>query len=141
MSAGDPSVIYNEYDREREQTLVEASYFIGNKFYGTSKVPGGNPLYKASSIAMCCPVCGEIWGRIVVQNAHWVFVVRPCIEHKPVGVLDWGAVPGSLLTQNLDPDYCINPVSAMALPRIPDKLLEYEFELTLSWLEKKLVEL
>jgi len=114
-------------------TRTPADYFIGNEYYGRSMVPNQQP-YAADSIAMFCPCCGEVWGRIVVEGRpYWRVVTRACRKHTPTSALDWGAVPGSMLSQNLDPAFSVNAYSPMALEKAPEALLKYELELSLQW--------
>ena len=48
-------------------------------------------------LAFFCPVCGEIWGRIISESdpTEWWSVSRECEAHSQPGVLGF-RVPGSL---------------------------------------------
>lgn len=64
-----------------------ASFFLNNRLLGTSKrpyqwtdLPGH---YSDRSIALLCPTCGELWGRIAVPGGNWLAQQAYCHLHPP----------------------------------------------------------
>ena len=61
-----------------------AHYFLGNRLLGQSVRAAmwddWQPLI--SHLALLCPTCGELWGRVTVERAtDWSFQRRACNKH------------------------------------------------------------
>ncbi len=57
------------------------------------------------SIALCCPACGDIWGRILVHEnpEQWLFSIRRCRQHtKSLSLLQGGVFSSINLQENFD---------------------------------------
>ena len=63
---------------------MPALYFLGSRLLGKTL---HNPWWSDTELAewneaLCCPECGEIWGRVLIPGRHnWHFTVRPCPKH------------------------------------------------------------
>lgn len=115
-----------------------ASIIVHNRHLGDFTFPAfrgealpGSPLaYYKFSYATFCPVCGEVWGRIVVtdeQGKQCRFQVAslPCEQH-----MTWqGEVAGSLIFAYHKELFEYFPAAAV----------EREFELHLKHFEKELI--
>lgn len=63
---------------------MPASYFLGNRLLGSTIAyhKWSDTEVMRESEAMFCPVCGEIWGRIVESLAtSWHTTTRECQRH------------------------------------------------------------
>lgn len=65
--------------------MYNQSFWVGNKFLGSRPLPllhrdVDGQIYAVRNQAFCCPVCGEVWGRVTVDSpkATWSFSLRPC---------------------------------------------------------------
>lgn len=38
-------------------------------------------LFVSPSVALLCPVCGEVWGRRYIEQQRWVASAVPCSRH------------------------------------------------------------
>lgn len=66
--------------------------FVGNRYLG--EFPCGH----WGSIAFLCPVCGEVWGRLVGgEGRGWHSLDRACPKHFTGGERGRELVPGSFL--------------------------------------------
>lgn len=66
-----------------------ASYFFGSSCLGHAMLPDevypGAPA-QYHSHAFFCQRCGEIWGRVFVEQGtpHFDIHIRPCFQHSPI---------------------------------------------------------
>jgi len=114
----------------------KASYFIQNNFAGESEVDTSY-VSKPSSIAYFCGSCGEIWSRIILGEDYWRVIQAPCEKHKPLGVIDWLHVPGSLLSIFVSKTYVSINNWACTIEYLPPELIVREFQLHLTHYEKE----
>lgn len=63
-----------------------AAYILGQGTFLGHSAPLPD---EADSIAYVCSHCGDVWGRIVVQDQPFHIVNRPCERHPWVGVADY----------------------------------------------------
>lgn len=113
-----------------DRVLVD--YFIAGKYLGRA-----NLLYDKEfgpeNLMFVCPVCGDPWARIIVEGSQqWRVITRSCGKHKAQE--DRLGLPGSILSTNFDPEFCINRYSPCALHKLPIEIVRYEFNLTMSML-------
>jgi len=78
---------------------MKQTFFLGDRCLGSREVeevwypesrtnpPGA--AFRHTNLALCCPVCGEIWGRVMYDRAmpNWLFETRRCGKH-PDGELE-----------------------------------------------------
>jgi len=114
-------------------TLHQATYFLHSKFSGQSIIESRFP---PLSLAYFCPVCGDIWARVVVEGAGWAVEHAPCEKHKPTGGDDWGRVPGSLLLSQLSSKDLSTMWQGRAIENLPESLLARELSLHLKHFEE-----
>lgn len=58
-------------------------YFLGTQLLATTHI---RPMWDDSTIsfsstAYFCPVCGEVWARIMIEGAEWLPTNSPCPKH------------------------------------------------------------
>ena len=111
---------------------VTASYFIGERFFGTSSLFQG-----ADSIAYFCSTCGDIWARIVAGEG-WQVEVVPCALHEPRTAIDWSKTPGSLINPFVTQRFVGAWAWAAVIEALPPEVLRHEFELHLNRYDKGL---
>ena len=60
-------------------------YFLGSRLLAQSQLlPKWSDTEPASaSLALFCPTCGEVWGRVIVDGSQWHPVNRGCRAHPP----------------------------------------------------------
>ena len=117
---------------------VQASFFLGQRLVAQSSFTSR---ISQRSLAFLCLTCGEVWGRVMTLNdgkpGLWSPVPAPCEKHWPIGVQDWGKIPGGFL---LSLDFLRGAAGheACCLPNLPEALLQREFLLHLAYQERKL---
>lgn len=117
-----------------------AAYFVQGKLLGISTFSAP---FVPRSLAYFCATCGEIWGRVHVeqgeQEPYWDLAHCPCVNHKNRGVLDWSSIPGSLLTGRSENTKGHIPVTdwARAIEHLPPEVLRREFDINLKWYDNK----
>jgi hypothetical protein len=100
-----------------------ADYFVGSRYLGRSSV-----LDEAYSLAFFCPVCGEVWGRVVVEGAaQWSLTQNACERHLNFVIYTHGQPPGSLLTPSGATALEAWAGSAGLLKNFPPAAVEREF--------------
>lgn len=104
---------------------MPASYFLGNRLLASS-APA--PWWSDSDLAhhsqaFFCPTCGEIWGRIAVDNLSWMAVTAGCVKHP-----QWpDEVGGSF----------IHPWCKGCPRELPFEVLQHELQIRLNQLENE----
>jgi len=121
---------------------VKQSFFLWGECLGSRELP---PLWQTGpnttafpaklpyqNLALCCPVCGEVWGRIWYDDAKpdWLFESRNCPKHpdvtlKPLGWLEIGR--GSFLCKFPE---IVSPLSYA--DDLPERLLRHEFNMLME---------
>lgn len=121
----------------------QASYFITGRYMGSSTFTAP---FVPRSMAYFCATCGDIWARIHVeqgeQEPYWEVCHVPCDKHKVRGVIDWAAVPGSLLSSRVDNKKSNLAVQdwARAIEHLPPEVLRREFDVNLKWYDQQQLE-
>lgn len=105
-----------------------STLFLDNKLYQIKQKP--NPLVAlglapAYSVAWCCPACGEVWARKVVDSRQFFFLTVPCPKHEDA-LLRTLMVPGSLLVGG-----------EVVLDELPPELVTREFEAHIKHFERR----
>lgn len=111
-----------------------ARYFLGNELLAESKVqaPYGTP----SSLVFFCRTCGEIWARVWVEGEKWHIVPHPCEQHEWTGIMDYGAVSGSMIIGSmLNEGYW---AWAACIEYLPLAVMKRELEVHLRMKEKEI---
>ena len=109
--------------------MPTTSFFIRERFLGTLRA---RTTFEACpwgyySYAYFCPVCGEVWARVVCDRdvpepLRWHVREHPCEQHSTIWHVSGTLLPGSDLI-NLDV--------------LPPEVLRYEFQQHLSHYERK----
>lgn len=62
---------------------MQVHYFLGSRLLGTSsRTPWWDDVQLATaSVALLCPVCGEVWGRVAIEGKEWTCLRRGCAKH------------------------------------------------------------
>jgi hypothetical protein len=72
--------------------MYSVDWFLEDKHIGSGTMPSpfkwGAPIPQHSN-AYYCPVCGDVWARIAVQDAKWFFIPRRCKKHGPPFLLQY----------------------------------------------------
>lgn len=116
------------YARVLHETCV-LLVFLGKELLGEAHIdPGACPEmgYRRGGVAYFCPVCGSIWGRIVLfgpdgEQREFEVATVACEAHSEL----W-YVPGSFLSGSRCSGY---------LPYLPDSALRREVQVHLKWWE------
>lgn len=64
------------------------SWFIENQYLGkgeaSPEMKWGKPVHP-NHIAFYCPLCGEVWARMLINrlDCKWYFIPRNCKKHGP----------------------------------------------------------
>jgi hypothetical protein len=112
-------------------TLTEVFYMAEGRLVA-SGVIHIHPEF-SSQLAYFCTTCGKIWGQVLIPSApSWQVFQVPCRRHKPLGVPDWGAIPGSFTQRKFHSSQVSIMDWARCLDRVPSSLVEYEFHLSLN---------
>lgn len=66
--------------------ILQFQIFVGEEYLGqlqkaTPDTPGAY-----HSCALCCPVCGDIWARVVAEGFHTYFGMEHCERHAPIWI-------------------------------------------------------
>ncbi len=115
---------------------ITAHYFLGTRLLGTSRF--NNPNCRPRSEVLVCTTCGETWGRIVVAASSWAVREVPCEKHVPLGVSDWGCIPGSFLQNSLHARMTSVMMWASVIEHLPPAVLARELEMAIRHYERKL---
>lgn len=114
-----------------QETPTEVFYMVEGRLLASGVIP----LYPvmARQIAYFCTTCGEIWGRILIEGGKdWEVIQSPCRHHTPMGVSDWGTIPGSLVQRKFHSSLVSIMDAARCLDLVPDAVVKYEFLLSLN---------
>lgn len=97
---------------------MPAHYFLGNRLLGSSpRTPWWDSASLAeASVLFVCPVCGDAWGRVVIEGKEWVPLRRGCAKHP------WNGSPGGTFI----------PSWLHRYDHLPDQVLRYELNLLLN---------
>ena len=113
---------------------VQASYFLGQRLVAQSSFPAA---ISQRSLLYLCLTCGEVWGRVLCisdgKPGLWDPICCPCEKHRPIGVQDWGQVPGAFTVSDMQAGR-----AASYLKNLPPDLLHRECLLHLDHHERKL---
>lgn len=115
-------------------------FFLQGTYLASSHLESN---FRPHSMAYFCHSCGEVWARVSVSGdespEYWEIVSSPCKQHRPTGVLDWTALPGSFLPESASLSLADMRIVAWAraIEHLPEAVLKREFELTLEWYERK----
>lgn len=122
---------------------MNLTFFLGSECLGSMPAspltdPGaGNsqPIYRKDHTALCCPLCGEIWGRIVTDKSsgHWTFAHRTCRKCDLRDGSPWMMQAGSFL----DPLWWRSDL-LITNPALPDAVVRWEFAGIIPFIEKEL---
>lgn len=103
--------------------MTAVTYYIHHRFIEETQLR-----VTPHSLAYFCQSCGDIWARIVVDEAPVFDVISRCCErHVPLSGSSWGAVPGTLCQG--DADWISTQSAAAALENLPWSVLTREFTL------------
>ena len=95
---------------------MTAHYFLGSRLLGSTDLPqtweGVGP---TRSLAFFCSKCGDVWGRIAIDNRHWMVLTVGCERHP-----DYSFEPGGTF---------IRTWNHRALDEMPEAVLRREFAL------------
>lgn len=112
--------------------MPELTFFAGTRCLGVLSVDlffrdQDGELWEVNHRAYCCPVCGEVWGRVLssCKRAVWNFHSRPCRKCGPRS--HWPAFAGQFAEP---PHHLQHPLSFT--PDWPDTLVEWEFHSLLA---------
>ena len=76
------------------------TWWIAGKVLGQWPMPlqqTHGTLHSPVSYAYCCPVCGDVWARRIIQpETKWMFWSLTCPKHPEAPV--WRRPPGSVLS-------------------------------------------
>jgi hypothetical protein len=105
------------------------SYFIHDAWVAASTFECPSP---PDSLAFCCSTCGEIWARAWVEAEPYQFRVVPCARHRPTGVADISAMPGSILNPLVSKHFVGTGGWANVIEHLPWAVLARELELHIT---------
>jgi hypothetical protein len=115
-------------------------FYLGSRFLGSQEISCWiddcrNPVrLNPHSSAFCCPHCGELWGRVVVEGAaFWCFHHRHCRRCATYDGSPAQSQAGSFLDP---PHWRASPL--LLHPSTPDAVVEWEFQGILPIIEKEL---
>ena len=109
-----------------------AMHYLGTSFLGEAALT--TQLGIPHSQAYFCATCGEIWYRIWVEGGLWMVHHAPCAAHRGELVMDYAAIPGSVLyTSPVG-----SPSYAAHIDFAPPAVLRRELDVHLSWITKEL---
>lgn len=127
---------------------AKITFFRGNSYVGTTKIT--YPFSPPSSMLLVCSTCGEVWGRVLVEDSAgqvvpWEPDSVPCEQHQEVTWRDWGTIPGSMISRFFSrARTCSSPLTqpsyawANVFEHIPDELLKLEFKIHLDYFSKEI---
>lgn len=110
--------------------MPRVTYFLEGRYLGRADFPP-QP-FPWHSTAFFCMTCGEIWGRVVVDEGYWEVIQRACRLHTPRTLLDWGGTPGSLLHGQITQAFIPVTHRANCLENLPPEVLRHELLLSLE---------
>lgn len=103
---------------------MPASYFLGTRLLGSSSRPAmwDDATVDDHNVALFCPLCGEIWGRIhQYPGLAWHAQTRFCARHF-TSEANWGGdSAGSFIAS-----------WRRTFQELPPEVLEYEAQLRLD---------
>lgn len=112
-------------------------YFLNDVYLGTGATPTPSPF----CLLYVCTTCGKVWGRAVVDGGNsWHAIHAPCSAHKPIGVMDWGRLPGSFLLAEPSTAHLAAMWHAAAVETMPQEVLNRELHLALTLHEERSIE-
>lgn len=99
---------------DRLAALLTAHYFLGSRLLGSTQLPqtwdGVEP---SRSLAYFCHKCGDIWGRVAIDNRDWMVLTVGCQKHP-----EWVWYPGGSF---------IRSWNYRALHEFPPEILQREY--------------
>lgn len=106
-----------------------AQFFYESRFLGTGEMLGRPATLHTNppqNLAYCCPICTDVWGRIVADSdGEFHILTAPCRKHFRPGYT-W-EVPGSMWPRIQD----FFPVD------ISPEVLQWELNRHLEWHDRK----
>lgn len=109
--------------------IYSGTILVGDVYLGQFSYDSGLAAYRwdRASLAYFCPVCGEVWGRLVAcdsrgQQQQFRSITVACAEHRD----PWN-IPGSMLAESF----------AAHLNELPPEALRREFYIHLSHFENQ----
>lgn len=134
---------------------MKQSFFLRDAFLGSRDIPPtfeSNPnghapgvRFRHSNLALFCPACGEIWGRVLhdVALPEWKVETRHCASHPApvetlVGWTDWKRgsfialfpeIPDSLtFAPDWPPAVCLHEIRVLLSKLRPDHTFPFQPE-------------
>lgn len=120
---------------------TKVSYFLGAQLLGQSETFSASA--SVHSQAFFCTTCGEIWGRLAVEQEAmsqvWEITYSPCLKHKSQMALEWGHIPGSFLGGSFLARRVDSAIMhwAKAIDVMPVEVLRRELKLALNNQEQR----
>lgn len=108
-------------------------YFVGNSLLDEAVIKDD---FAVDSLAYFCPVCGDIWARIVASH-RWHILTWCCINHSPQGVAEWGRVSGSMLNVMNSKEFVGRWAWASCIEYLPPAILHRELMVHINHVERK----
>jgi hypothetical protein len=66
-------------------------FLLGNTYLGSAPNPAPDPrTLHSHSIALFCPTCGELWGRVIVNPREHFVLTRTCPSCPPKWGMEFG---------------------------------------------------
>lgn len=90
----------------------------------------------AASLAYFCSTCGEVWERLSA-GPTWQILTVPCAAHSPRGVMDWGAIPGSVVYHAVTTERTALWAQAACVEHLPPAIRRRELEVHLKYFYKE----
>lgn len=87
--------------------------------------------HSGMSYIYVCPICGDVWAKVICSKGEFFPCRRPCVLHEWAGM-----VPGSILTFIEEPEYRHFADYFISLDGMPPAILAYELEVHARYLEK-----
>lgn len=109
--------------------MIRTSFFLYDQFLGDMAVANtlaGAP-WSYNSRVYICPVCGEVWGRVVcdrdtLPHLRWTSLDHTCPAHP-----DYWRAAGTFLPGN----------DLINLAALPPAVIQHEFQMHLADYERK----
>jgi len=101
---------------DRLAAVLTAHYFLGSRLLGsTSRHQTWDGVEPSFSRAYFCTKCGDIWGRVAIDNKDWMVLAVGCQKHP-----EWSAYPGGSFIYSWNRNI---------INELPDDVLRREFAL------------
>jgi len=119
--------------------LYPTSYMVEGRILASTEIEAD---HSPRSIAYICTTCGNVWGRVIVNDPEglqvWEAEPSPCARHLHRGVVDYGRIPGSFLfgKGNFRKQDLRVTAWGRAIEHLPEEVLKYEFDITMKHFER-----